>query len=71
MVFAMFSSPMSHYLRHVFLAYAQQGDKLNSKRILLRQLQQLELECIKMQKNSNSSKLQFLMERIGRIKSQL
>ena len=62
---------MSHYLRHVFLVYAKQGDKLNNKRILLRQLQQLELECSKMQKSGDTPKLQFLIEKIGRIKSQL
>ena len=63
---------MSHLLRHVFLAFRQHGDKLTNKLLVLRQLQQLEAECLKMQKaHSDSPKLQATMERIKKIKAAL
>ena len=62
---------MSHYLSHVFLAYAQQGDRLRNKRVVLKQLQQLELECSKMQKYGDTPKLQATMERIKQLKAKL
>ena len=68
----MFSSPMSHYLRHVFLAYGQQGDKLKNRMLVLKQLQELEAECLKMQKShKDSPKLQATLERIKKIKATL
>ncbi|HLD97550.1 MAG TPA: hypothetical protein VI934_04355 [Candidatus Nanoarchaeia archaeon] len=68
----MFSSQTSHYLRHVFIAYGQQGGRLKGKMIVLEQLQQLEAECLKLQKRHNDSpKLQATLERIKSIKASL
>ena len=68
----MFSSQMSHYLRHVFIAYGQQGGKLKNKLLVLQQLSQLEAACLRMQKrHRDSPKLQATMDRVKKIKAAL
>jgi len=68
----MLLSPTSHYLRHVFLAYGQQGGRLKGRMAILEQLHHLETECLKLQKrHKDSPKLQATLERIKGIKALL
>ena len=72
MMTTMFSSPLTHYFRHVLLAYHESGKNLRSKLLAMRELNYLEAACLKLQKaHPNHHKIRLLVERISRMKAAL
>lgn len=65
----MFSSPMSHYFRHVLLSYKEISG-LQKKLIVKQKLGLLESQLLKMKKeHPKHQKVNALLERIRRIKT--
>lgn len=68
----MFSSPMSHYFRHILLAYKNEGKSLQQRLLVANKLSSLETSLLRLQRiNPNHPKLQKLLDRIRKMKAGL
>ena len=68
----MFSSPMSHYFRHILLSYKNEGKSLRQKLLVVNKLSSLETDLLRLQRiNPNHPKLQKLLDRIRGMKASL
>ena len=68
----MLSSPMSHYFRHILLAYKNEGKSLQQKMLVTNKLSSLETDLLRLQRiNPNHPKLQALLDRIRRMRAGL
>lgn len=68
----MFSSPMSHFFKHVLLSYRESGANLRRKLDLVRELNRLEWKCIRLQtENPGNPKLPALIKSVRRMKAEL
>ncbi|MBI3036544.1 hypothetical protein HYY73_02195 [Candidatus Woesearchaeota archaeon] len=68
----MFSSPMSHYFRHILLAYKNEGKSLQQRLVVANKLSSLETSLLRLQgTNPNHPKLQKLLGRIRGMKASL
>lgn len=68
----MFSSPMSHYFRHVLLAYKESGMDIAKRIEVNRQLSTLEDSCISfIQRNGSNPRAEAMLEKVRRMKENL